>query len=172
MEKLGHSIRKVTTEDHAPIAALLEAAFERPDEARLVVKLWSKHAIKFERLAEVSGEVIGYCAFTPVTCQPPLDGLLVGLGPLAVAPTHQRQGIGAELVEEGLAVCRENKARLIAVLVDPDYCARFGFEPASAKMMNWAGFDAGDAFRILDNGDFDTDEIRVIHYHPAFDALS
>ena len=174
---LGHVIRKVKTEDHDAVAAVLTAAFERETEAELVKRLWAEHAVQFERLAEVSGVAIGYCAFTTITCKPELDGLLLGLGPLAVAPDHQRQGVGAALVKEGLKLCRKNKARLIAVLGDPDYYARFGFEPATKKKMTWAGFDAGDAFRIIsedgdDFGEIAQDDIRTIHYHPAFHVVS
>ena len=173
---LGHVIRKVRTEDRDTVSAVLTSAFEREAEAKLVQNLWEQHAVQYERLAEVSGVVIGYCAFSPVTCKPDLDGLLLGLGPLAVAPEHQSQGVGGALVEEGLKLCRENNARLIAVLGDPDYYGRFGFEPASRKRMTWAGFDAGDAFRIITNADdnFDDvepDDIRTIHYHPAFNDV-
>lgn len=177
MTGLGHTLRKVREEDRDAVRALIAAAFKRSDEADLVDRLWAEHAMTFERLAEISGAIVGYCAFSPVTCAPAMDGLLLGLGPLAVAPNHQRQGIGAELVKEGLKVCRDNNARLIAVLGDPEYYARFGFEPAAARKMSWAGFDAGDAFRIITLDEKnpvvpDTDEIRTIHYHPAFDAVS
>lgn len=174
---LGFVIRKVKTEDRKAVSAVLASAFERKAEAELVERLWAEHAIQFERLAEVSGVIVGYCAFSPVACKPDLDGLLLGLGPLAVAPEHQRQGVGAALVKEGLKLCRSNNARLIAVLGDPDYYARFGFEPAAKKKMTWAGFDAGDAFRIItqdgdDFGELAPDDIRTIHYHPAFNAVS
>lgn len=172
MNQLGRLIRKVRREDHEAIGAVLDAAFGRKDETELVERLWAEGAVKFERLAEIGGEVVGYCAFSAITCQPPLEGLLLGLGPVGVAPKHQRKGVGATLIEAGLKVCRENHARLIAVLGEPDYYARFGFEPAMKKKMSWAGFDAGDAFRIIDRGDIDTDEIRIIHYHSAFDKLS
>lgn len=173
---LGHVIRKVKTEDRDAVAAVLTSAFEREVEADIVKTLWAEHAVEYERLAEVGGVVIGYCALSRVTCKPDLDGLLLGLGPIAVAPEHQNQGVGAALVREGLEVSRQNNARLIAVLGDPDYYARFGFEPASKKKMTWAGFDAGDAFRIIaaddDFGEIAPDDIRTIHYHPAFNAAT
>ena len=172
MNTLGHHIRKVKMEDREAVLSVVAAAFERPDEANLVKKLWAEDAIKVERLAEIGGVVVGYCAFTQITCKPSLDGLLLGLGPLAVAPTHHCQGIGAELVETCLNICREHKARLIAVLGDPKYYARFGFEPAAQRKMSWAGFDAGDTFRILTHEDVETEELRTIYYHPAFDDLS
>lgn len=174
---LGLLIRKVKKEDREAVYALIASAFERKDEAELVKRLWDEHAIKFERMAEIGGVPVGYCAFTTVTCKPELSGLLLGLGPLAVAPDHQKQGVGAALVEEGLKLCRDNNARLIAVLGDPHYYERFGFEPAAKRKFTWAGFDAGDAFRIIAPEDDDLDgvnpeEIRTIHYHPAFDAVS
>ena len=169
---LGTLIRKVKDEDRAQVLALLEAAFGQPDEANLVDRLWRERAVKFERVAEIGGVVEGYVCYTAITTHPPLDGMLLGLGPLAVAPTRQRQGVGAQLVEETLKICRENDARLVAVLGDPAYYSRFGFEPASKRKMSWAGFDAGDAFRIIASDDIDTDEIRTIHYHPAFNAVS
>lgn len=174
---LGLIIRTPAPEDREMITALLASAFERDDEAKLVENLWAEHAVEIEHAAEIGGVIVGYCAFSPVTCQPTLDGLLLGLGPLAVAPSHQKQGVGAALVEKGLEACRENNARLIAVLGDADYYSRFGFEPAKNRKMTWAGFDAGDAFRIIvqDGDGLDgaaADDIRTIHYHPAFDKVS
>ncbi len=174
---LGLLLRDVTEDDHDAIHGLVKSAFERDDEAELMRELWSEHAVEVELTAEISGVIVGYCAFTRVRCKPDLDGLLLGLGPLAVAPEHQRQGVGAKLVEKGLELCRKRNARLVAVLGDPDYYARFGFEPAAKRRMTWAGFDAGDAFRIIARDDdalggVDPQEIRTIHYHPAFDMVS
>lgn len=169
---LGLLIRKVKSEDHEQILAILNAAFNQPDEGKIVERLWREGSVKIERVAEIGGVVVGHIAYSAITTQPPIDGVLLGLGPLAVAPDHQRQGVGTALVEDTLRVCQENTARLIAVLGDPAYYGRFGFEPASHRKMSWAGFDAGDAFRVIAGSDIDTDEIRTIHYHPAFDAES
>lgn len=174
---LGLLIRDAVTDDHDALHGLIASAFGRDDEARLMRKLWSEHAVEIEQAAEIGGVIVGYCAFTPVICKPELNGLLLGLGPLAVAPEHQRQGVGAALVNKGLDACRKRNARLVAVLGDPAYYGRFGFEPAAKRKMTWAGFDAGDAFRIIvkDDDDFGAiapDDIRTIHYHPAFNMVS
>ena len=148
------------------------AAFEREDETNLVRALWREDAMTSEWLAETGGEVIGYCAFSPVTCKPALEGLLLGLAPVAVAPEYQRQGVGAALIKTGLDECRKKNVRLVAVLGEPEYYSRFGFAPASQKQLSWSGGDAGDAFQIIADEQFGADKPRIIHYHPAFDTVS
>ena len=59
--------------------------------------------------------------FSPVT---PGQGL--GLAPLAVKPAHQKKGIAAALVQEGLERC----GGYVVVLGDPAYYHRFGFRRA------------------------------------------
>lgn len=166
---LGMLIRKVKTEDREQILAVLNAAFGQPDEAEIVERLWRDDAVKFERIAEKGGVVVGHIAYSAITTRPAIDGDLFGLAPLAVAPDNQGQGVGAALVEETLRVCIKDGARLIAVLGDPAYYSRFGFETASHQKMRWSGGDAGDAFQLIVGGDIDTDETHVIYYHPAFD---
>jgi putative acetyltransferase len=177
MAAQAHIIRNVRDVDHGRVCAVLVAAFGQEDEAMLVHHLWDAGAVTTEKLAVVDDEIVGYCAFSPITLTPKLIGPMYGLGPVAVRPDHQRTGLGAAMIKDGLKDCREAGARLIAVLGDPKYYARFGFEPAAAKNIRWAVKDAGDAFRIIIDdenhwGDIRTDEPRLVHYHPAFDAVS
>ncbi len=177
MEARPYTIRDVRDADHDRVCAVVVAAFGQEDEAMLVHRLWDAGAVTIERLAVVDDEIVGYCAFSPVTCTPKLVGPLFGLAPVAVRPDHQRTGLGSAMIKDGLKACRELGARMIAVLGDPKYYGRFGFEPASEKNMSWAAQDAGDAFRVMIDdenhwGDIKTNETRLVHFHPAFDALS
>ncbi len=172
MAAQAHSIRNVHDADHDGVQAVVAAAFGQDDEAALVGRLWAADAITIERLADIDGEIVGYCAFSPVICAPALDGVLLGLAPVAVAPDHQRTGLGAAMIKDGLKACREAGVRLLAVLGDPKYYTRFGFEPGAAKNIRWAVQDAGDAFRVITDDDMITAEPRLVHYHPAFDAVS
>lgn len=54
------------------------------------------------------------------------------LGPIAVLPTHQRQGIGRKLIAHSREVARELGYRAILLCGDPAYYRRIGFRPAQA----------------------------------------
>jgi putative acetyltransferase len=72
-------------------------------------------------VATIDDEVVGHVLFSPVT---PGNGL--GLAPVAVMPAHQRRGIAAVLIGEGLKRC----SGYVVVLGDPAYYQRFGFRRA------------------------------------------
>ena len=58
-------------------------------------------------VAEVGTDMVGHILFSPVVVVENSNGKrLVGLAPMAVAPDHQRKGIGSPSVREGLARCR------------------------------------------------------------------
>lgn len=80
-------------------------------------------------VAELRGEVVGQ-----VTCS---QGRLgerpaVGLGPIAVAPRVQRQGIGAALMSAVITTADQAGEPVIVLLGDPEYYGFFGFVPAAS----------------------------------------
>src|SRR5579871_2667475 len=93
--------------DAAAIRSVLEAAFPTAAEARLVDSLRAGGHLLISLVAEGDRAVVGYVAFSPVQIDgKSLKGIGLGLAPLAVIPDHQRRGIGARLVSEGLAASR------------------------------------------------------------------
>ena len=61
-----------------------------------------------------------------------INYVTVRLGPLAVLPKYQRQGIGRRLIEKTIETAREMKFRSIMLLGDPEYYLKRGFKPAEA----------------------------------------
>jgi len=108
-----------------------EAAFGSSLEADIVEKLRENPAALVSLVAELDDELVGHIMFSPVAVKG-IDGVkLMGLGPMAVLPRRQRQGIGSELVRQGLRHCRNSGCDAVVVLGHPDYYPRFGFMPAS-----------------------------------------
>jgi putative acetyltransferase len=159
--------------DEAAVREVLLRAFEGPDEAALVDRLRSAEATSVSLVAEVEGLVVGHILFSPVE----IEGLNsnatgVGLAPMAVLPTHQRSGLGSELVLAGLARCRELGELRIVVLGHPEYYPRFGFVPASTFGIS-SDYDVPDEVFMaqeLEPGALDGVS-GTVHYRPEFGEL-
>ena len=134
MEKLTEIIiRKETQKDIPMIRGILIDAFKSNGEADLVETLREEASDFISLVAEhiSTGYLAGHILFTPVD----LDGgdntlVLYGLGPMAVLPECQKQGIGSLLVSTGLKECKKAGIHAIVVLGHPDFYPRFGFVKA------------------------------------------
>ncbi len=164
------TVREATKADRPAILKIVEAAFARTDEAAIVETLWADDAVALDLIAAIGGEIVGHCAFSPVTAEPALRGPALGMAPVSVAPPHQNKGVGGAMIKTGIDYCRSRGASLLVVLGAPKYYSRFGFEPASRRNLRWAVMDAGDAFQLIDFADLKDAPARAIHYHRAFDA--
>lgn len=92
-------------------------------------------------VARKHGAVVGSIAFWPVTIGDDAPALL--LGPLAVDPALQHGGIGRALVEHSLDKATAMGHRIVVLVGDPVYYARFGFVPAAPYGIVMAGEDPG-----------------------------
>jgi putative acetyltransferase len=124
-------IRSEEPKDRSAIRAVHEAAFGTSLEADIVDALRAKPKSLISLVAETEGEIIGHILFSPVSLADQPHALLMGLGPLAVAPEHQRQKVGSALVRRGLELCRDRGYAAVVVLGHAEYYPRFGFVPAS-----------------------------------------
>jgi putative acetyltransferase len=69
-----------------------EAAFGRPDEARLVDRLRERARLYRGFVAVADGAVIGHILFTPVTLRgDQASCTIMALAPMALLPAHQRR---------------------------------------------------------------------------------
>jgi putative acetyltransferase len=143
------TVRAETPDDPAAIRRVHALAFGGPEESRLVDALRTAGAARCALVAEVDGDVVGHVCFSPVVVGDDPTFPALGLGPVAVLPAHQRRGIGARLVREGLAAARGAGARAVVVLGEPDYYRRFGFTPARDHGLRCEYPGAEDAFMAI-----------------------
>jgi putative acetyltransferase len=125
-------IRLETPDDISQVRTVNELAFEGPLEANIVDKLREACAASLSLVAQ-DNEIVGHILFTPVVVEIPGGRLAgMGLGPMAVLPSRQRQGIGSKLVKRGLEIVRARRSPFVVVVGHPEYYPRFGFQPASS----------------------------------------
>jgi putative acetyltransferase len=144
-------IQKEKPEHYQAVHEILLTCFEKEAEANLVNALRDNGKAILSLLSLVAlndEEVIGHVMFTPVNTSPLSESKGLGLAPLAVKPQYQKQGIGAQLVKEGLRLCSELGYDYVVLLGNPKYYQRFGFMKASNfDMQNEYGAD--DAFMLI-----------------------
>lgn len=153
--------------DGDDIDEVVFAAFDRPDEADLVLALREQGAISVSQVAEYEGTVIGHLAMSPVLIDGEDLGWL-GLAPVSVWPDCQRQGVGSEMIREAINAANELDWAGIVVLGEPAFYRRFGFRPASELGLESAYPGVGEAFMALALKQ-PAPRGRV-SYHPAFDG--
>jgi len=166
-------IREETARDVGQVRMINIAAFEQPDEADLVDALRAGCPEVVSLVAELDGRVVGHILFSPVTL-PAGDRTLQGMGlaPMAVLPEHQRDGVGARLVEKGIERLQRSGCPFVIVLGHPGYYPRCGFERASAHDIScqWEAPDEAFMIRVLDTAAM-AGAAGVARYRPEFDAV-
>ncbi|MDQ8023566.1 MAG: N-acetyltransferase [Moraxellaceae bacterium] len=178
-------IRNETAADQAAVHALHLAAFSTPAEAKLVDLLRAQAQPLVSLVAADADGIAGHILFSPMRTAGPVDGpqaLLMGLAPLAVAPSRQGGGIGSALVCAGLHACSKLGVAAVAVLGDPAYYRRFGFAPAGRHGLHCRYTEPGgappEAFMVMElvphalrGSDARAPITGLLRYHPAFDTL-
>lgn len=161
------AIRPQLASDDEAISAVITAAFAEAEhsggnEAQIVAALRNAGSLTISLVATEDQRIVGYIAFSAVTVDDRSVGWF-GLGPVAVLPNRQRNGVGSALIGAGLAKLREHGARGCVVLGDPGYYARFGF--AADPNLKLSGVPAEHFQRLS----FDEHSCSgTVKYHPAF----
>ena len=124
-------IRAEKENDQDAVFAVNASAFETQAEATLVDVLREQAQPIVSLVAENQGNVVGHIMFSPIILSENPDLKVMGLAPMAVAPEHQRKGIGSALVWAGLEQCRHLDFVAVVVVGHTEYYPRFGFSPSS-----------------------------------------
>ena len=166
-------IRLEQESDRQQIRTINTSAFDTSAEANLVDILRRSDVPLISLVAEENGQLIGHILFSPVSLQGQTPATAIaGLGPMAVLPNWQGQGVGSRLVSAGLKYCAEAGYDVVVVLGHPDYYPRFGFVPASR-------FNIKSEYEVPDEV-FMLKELKpsaltgiegVIQYHEAFNQV-
>ena len=143
-------IRPETDADRAAIRFVNEAAFGSPAEADIVDALRAKEVELVSLVAARDDAIVGHILFSPVLLVGHAGRKLMGLGPMAVLPFEQRNGIGSALVREGLLRCKQLGSCAVVVVGHPQYYPRFGFAPASRYAIRCEYDVPDDVFMIAE----------------------
>jgi putative acetyltransferase len=167
------TIRAETTKDYAAVRRVNELAFESAQEADLVDALREAARPFVSLVAESDGQVVGHIFFSPVSVESGEGSFTaMGLGPMAVLPESQRQGVGSLLVRAGLEECKRVGFDVIVVLGHPNYYPRFGFVPAGPKGLRCVYDVPEDVFMVMELKPGALGGRRgLVKYHPKFDEV-
>jgi putative acetyltransferase len=152
--------------ERVTIDAFLHHPYSHQTEHHIVRALRAAGALSLSLVAEMEGQVVGHIAFSPAVIRGEDLGWYT-LGPVAVLPPHQRQGIGSLLIRTGLDRLRALGARGCLLVGDPGYYRRFGFRhlPALRIAEVPAEFFLGLPFgEEVPSG--------LVTHHPAFFATA
>lgn len=131
-------IRQSIETDRSGIARVHADAFgdeEGPVIVELVNALFDDETARplLSLVAHKDGRLIGHILFTKASLDTEGSAVKVQiLAPMAVCPDWQNQGVGHQLIEQGLKQLREAGMDLVFVLGHPSYYPKLGFQTAGA----------------------------------------
>jgi putative acetyltransferase len=140
-------IREEQQTDVAAVRDLNRRAFGQDQEANIVDALRSNGAALLSLVATLNGRTVGHIMYSAVSIGGSVTG--AALGPMAVVPEHQRQGIGSRLVATGNRKLEGVGCPFILVVGHPQFYARFGFKPAGVYGITCEWDVPDDVFMML-----------------------
>lgn len=140
-------IREERPDDVAAVRDLNRRAFGQDQESNIVDALRANGAALLSLVATLNDRLVGHIMYSPLTIDGKLEG--AALGPMAVIPERQRQGIGSKLIEAGNQKLKDAGCPFIIVVGHADYYPRFGFRPASEHGIKCQWDVPDDVFMLL-----------------------
>ncbi|MBI3680966.1 MAG: N-acetyltransferase [Acidobacteria bacterium] len=163
-------IRLETERDIEAVRQLNCRAFGHETEAKLVDRLREGGLVIVSLVAEQWGEIVGHILFSRLEVAG--DAFpAASLGPMAVLPERQRQGIGSALIQEGLRRCRNTGIAVVLVVGHAGYYPRFGFSAAAGKRYRSPYSKLGDAWMALELAPLDLAAPAEVQYPEPWSQL-
>ena len=136
------TIRPETRSDHEAIHALIVEVFRETygtgeEEAGIVDQMRQETALGpyVSLVATRHDALVGHVFFSPVTLAEFRNVPVCTLGPVGVRRPWQRQGIGSQLIRNGLEQCKKHGYQAVFTTGSLEYYPRFGFAPISTTRL-------------------------------------
>ena len=164
-------IREERPDDVAAVRDLNKRAFGQDQESNIVDALRANGAALLSLVATLNDRVVGHIMYSPLSIDGKFEG--AALGPMAVLPQCQRQGIGSKLVEAGNRKLKDAGCPFIIVVGHADYYPRFGFRPASERGITCEWDVPDDVFMLLVLDEAKTEGVSgLAKYRHEFSSVS
>jgi putative acetyltransferase len=126
-------VRAEASADRAAIVAIVDEAFGDTITSKVVEGVWASDRFvpELSLVAVSEKKPVGHVMSSYVDVVPGTSRVLQ-VGPLAVVPSRQRQGVGSALMRETVRIADERGEPLLLIEGDPKYYGRFGFTRADA----------------------------------------
>jgi putative acetyltransferase len=163
-------IRDERANDIPAIREVNRRAFGSDHEGNIVDALRANRAVSLSLVAAVNDAVVGHILYSPAVVGG-VEG--AALGPMAVLPEHQRQGIGSQLVATGNKRLRIAGCPFVIVIGHSGFYPRFGFTPAHRLGITCEWDVPSDAFMVLVMDSQKAGALRgLAEYRPEFSTAS
>lgn len=132
--------------DAASVREITNQAFDGTEHGLLVDLIRERGNARLTTCAEDDGKLVGYVVASPMAFKPAITLDCLAIGPVAVAPGLQNQGVGSALMHNIIAQARAEGIDALLLLGHPAYYPRFGFAPTHIDNQ----YGATDAFMALE----------------------
>ena len=164
-------IRRENRTDHGAISHVIEQAFKNQQysshtEQYIVDALRKAEVLTLSLVAVLNQHIVGHIAISPIQISSGVQGWY-GLGPVAVLPEWQLQGIGSALIQSALNQLKMIGAKGCVVLGDPNFYSGFGFKAVPELILENVPIEYFQALSF--DGKFPQ---GTVTYHDAFNVTS
>jgi putative acetyltransferase len=143
-------VRAETPHDHDTIRRIVDEAFGDTITSAIVdaVRASDRFVPELSLIAVSEGQALGHVISSYVDLVP-VTRRVLQVGPLAVVPSHQRQGIGSALMHETIRLADERGEPVLLIEGNPAYYERFGFVRADEHGIEMPPESHGPQFFML-----------------------
>lgn len=154
----AQAFRRIDAPDAVPPeVAIFDALIEADD----VIPQLSLVAVR-------DGDLVGHVVCSRATVE---ARAVAALGPIAVDPRNQLQGVGTAMMHAVLGSADALDVPLVGLLGSPEYYSRFGFALAETLGIESPYLELSHYFQVRTLAGYDSSMTGRFRYAPAFDLV-